>query len=107
MLRELESLGVVGSRWESLGDIGRHKQRVLGEGWSRWESLGVVEEAVVYSQTNHLGRLLEPQVLLFVLRAVLVVARQQLIRGEAPQGVLPIVCVRRETLVQMLEISWA
>ena len=37
-----------------MGVAGRPRFR---EGLSRWKSLGVVEVVVVYSPTNHLGRL--------------------------------------------------
>ena len=54
------------SRWESTGDIGRHRETQIagvGKGWSsreapgaqHWKTLGVVEAVVVYSPTNHLS----------------------------------------------------
>ena len=65
-LGELESLGVDGSRLETMGDIGRHTQTAgVRKGWSsreslgvagrHWKTLGVVDVVVVYSPTNHLA----------------------------------------------------
>ena len=62
-LRELESLGVGGKHWDTLGDVGRHKQRVseragvVRSHWETldWKTLGVVEVVVVYFPTNHLA----------------------------------------------------